>query len=62
MSDLEDYQVDSSLSSESENPIQNKTVNNAINTLSEQVVYFEYDEEATAALIDQLPKAEEVLF
>lgn len=31
VSDLEDYQVDSTLSSESENPIQSKAVNNAIN-------------------------------
>lgn len=62
VSDIEDYTVDSTFSAISENPIQNKVVSMAIDALAEGVAYIEYDEAATAALIDLLPKAEEVEF
>ena len=54
--------VDSELSDTSTNPVENKVVSTAINVLADCVAYIEYDESATAALIDLLPKAEEVEF
>lgn len=54
--------VDTSLSSTSSNPVENKAVYESIDALSSGVAYIDLDDNETVSVIDLLPTAEGVGF